>query len=137
MTRLNSLVLERVEFLPKELGPGILYVSDEYAVAGHLCACGCGSKVVVPLGPTEWRFSETAGRPTLRPSIGSWQLPCRSHYLITGGRVEWAGAWSEAAVRAGRRAEEGRRTAYYSRLDQERVWWRRLGKIVRRFFGRE
>ena len=135
MPRLNRLVLQRVEFLPKELGSGILYVSDEYAVAGHLCACGCGSKVIVPLGPAEWSFSESAGQPTIRPSIGSWQLPCRSHYLITGGRIEWAGAWSESVVAAGRRAEEVRRAVHYAKLDQERVWWRRLGRSVRTFFG--
>lgn len=136
MPRLNNIVLQRVEFLPKELRSGILYVSDEYAVAGHLCACGCESKVIVPLGAEEWIFLENAGRPTLKPSIGNWQLPCRSHYMITGGRIEWAGAWSENAVIAGRRAEENRRTAHYAKLMKERVWWRRLGKTIGRYFGR-
>ncbi|REF89432.1 hypothetical protein DES32_0653 [Methylovirgula ligni] len=133
---MKTLVLKRVEFMPRDLSPGVLYVSEEYGVAGHLCACGCGNKVIVPLGPTEWTFHEKAGRPTLRPSIGNWQLPCRSHYVITNGRIEWAGAWSEDAVIAGRRAEEARRVAYYAKLDRDRGFWHRLWKRILKIIGR-
>lgn len=132
---MNTIALQRVKYMPRELSPGILYVSDEYAVAGHLCVCGCGNKVVTPLGPAEWSFSERKGRPTLRPSIGNWQLPCRSHYVITDGRIQWAGQWSDSQVAAGRRAEERRRQAYYALVDRERGFWPRLWKMVRRLFG--
>jgi hypothetical protein len=98
----NRITLQRVQYLPRELAPGILYVSDEFAVAGHLCACGCGNKVVTPLGPAEWTFTERNGRPTLHPSIGNWQLPCRSHYVIAEGQIRWGDQWSEAQVFAGR-----------------------------------
>src|SRR4051794_17196024 len=91
--------------MPRELSQGVLYVSSEYAVAGHLCACGCGTKVITPLGLAEWTYSEHEGYPTLRPSIGNWQLRCRSHYFITQGRIQWAGQWSDAQVAAGRLAE--------------------------------
>jgi hypothetical protein len=110
----NTIRLERVQYMPKELSPGILYISERYAVAGHLCACGCGNKVIVPLGPTEWSFTERQGLPSLWPSIGNWQLPCRSHYVIAQGRIDWAGAWSDEQILAGRRAEEQRREAYYA-----------------------
>jgi hypothetical protein len=133
----NTIRLERVQYMPKELSPGILYVSEKYAVAGHLCACGCGNKVIVPLGPTEWSFSEQRGLPSLWPSIGNWQLPCRSHYVIAQGRINWAGAWSEEQVLAGRRAEEQRRQVYYAQKPQgllgkifdllARAWRRLLG----------
>jgi Family of unknown function (DUF6527) len=132
----NTITLQRVQYMPRELSPGILYVSEEYAVAGHLCVCGCGSKVITPLGTAEWTFSERNGRPTLRPSIGNWQLPCRSHYLITDGRIQWSGQWSDAQVAAGRRAEEQRRQTYYASLDRERGFWPQLWKSVRKFFGR-
>jgi hypothetical protein len=132
----NSIVLERVKYVPRDLSPGTLYVSEEYAVAAHLCACGCGDKVVTPLGPAEWTFSERNGRPTLRPSIGNWQLPCRSHYLITGGLIQWAGQWSDAQVAAGRHAEDQRRQAHYASLDRERRFWPRLWKWVRKLFRR-
>ena len=49
---MNTIKLERVQYMPKQLSPGILYVSEKYSVAGHLCACGCGNKVITPLGPT-------------------------------------------------------------------------------------
>jgi Family of unknown function (DUF6527) len=83
----NSIALRRVKYLPRELAPGILYVSEEFAVAGHLCACGCGNKIITPLGPSEWTFTERNGRPTLHPSVGNWQLPCRSHYIIDEGQI--------------------------------------------------
>ena len=58
-------------------GSGVLYVSEKYAVAGHLCACGCGNKVITPLRPEEWSFTEHNGLPSLWPSIGNWQLERR------------------------------------------------------------
>lgn len=113
MTRMTRLRLQRVHYMPKELEPGILYLSEEFDVAGHLCACGCGNKVMTPLGPTEWSFQELEKGPSLTPSIGNWQLPCKSHYWIDGGKVEWSGAWSPEQVERGRRAEEERRRAHY------------------------
>lgn len=117
--------------MPRELSPGILYVSDEYAVAGHLCACGCGNKVIVSLRPAEWVFSETDGSPSLSPSIGNWQLPCRSHYWIFDGRVFWAERWSESQIAAGRMVEQRRRENYYASLKGDRgfqAWLRRIGR---------
>lgn len=133
---MNTIALKRVTYLPRELAPGILYVSKEYEVAGHLCACGCGNKVITPLGPAEWRFTEYNGLPTLTPSVGNWQLPCRSHYVIHRGRIEWAGQWSEAAIIAGRNAEESRRQAYYESRQAPRGFWAWLWDIVRKIFGR-
>src|ERR1700723_2527353 len=105
--------MERVHYLPKELAPGVLYVSEEFDIAMHLCACGCGSKVKTPLGVTEWSVEETKSGPTLRPSVGNWQQPCRSHYLITRGEVIWAEKWSPEAISSGRRHEQARRESYY------------------------
>lgn len=131
---INSFRLVRVQYIPKELEPGVLYVADEFDVAVHLCACGCGTKVTTPLGPTEWRVTDTSGRPTVRPSIGNWQLPCRSHYVITGGKTQWAGQWSEEHIKAGRDAEQRRREAYYAARAHDRKWWVRLGKWLRGLF---
>lgn len=133
---MNTITLHRVKYMPSELSNGILYVSSEYAVAGHLCVCGCGAKVITPLGPAEWTFSERNRCPTLYPSIGNWQLPCRSHYFITEGRIKWAGEWSDTQVAAGRRAEERRRQAYYRSIDRGRSFWHRLSNWVRKLFVR-
>ncbi|WP_406693857.1 DUF6527 family protein [Sphingomonas cannabina] len=101
--------------MPAQIEPGILYVSEEFETAAHLCACGCGSKVRTPLGPTEWSFWEDATGPTLSPSIGNWQRPCQSHYWIRGGQVEWSTQWSAEQIAAGRRREQMRRESYYAK----------------------
>lgn len=132
---MNTIVLQRVQFLPKQLSPGILYVSDEYQVAGHLCCCGCGNKVITPLGPAEWSVTEQNGKPSIWPSIGNWQLPCRSHYIISAGQIRWSGQWTDAQILAGRQAEEERRQVYYAEKDRERSFWWQLWAFVKKLFG--
>jgi hypothetical protein len=133
--KLTRIEIERVRLMPKELREGVLYVSEEFGTAAHLCACGCGNKVRTPLGPTEWSLRITEEGPSLHPSIGNWQLPCRSHYWITGGRIMWAAAWTEQQVVAGRRAEDERRRAYYANLDRTKAgFWKRLWTKLRNFF---
>jgi len=112
--------LQRVHYMPKELKPGVLYVSEEFGAAAHLCACGCGSKIRTPLGPTEWNLEETDSGPTLRPSIGNWQQACQSHYWIYRGDILWSDKWTPEQIAAGRRSEEQRRGAYYDALDRRR-----------------
>jgi hypothetical protein len=70
-------------------------VSQRYSVAAHLCACGCGEKVVTPLSPAEWQVRVQGGLPSLHPSIGNWSMACRSHYWIRNGRIVWSGAISK------------------------------------------
>src|SRR5690349_358775 len=94
LMKTESFKLHRVHYMPKQLEPGILYVAEEFGAVAHLCACGCGAKIRTPLGPTEWALTETTKGPSLWPSVGNWQKPCRSHYIITGGAVEWAGQWT-------------------------------------------
>tara|TARA_R110002049_G_scaffold172683_1_gene339464 strand:- start:2513 stop:2917 length:405 start_codon:yes stop_codon:yes gene_type:complete len=117
---MDRIKLLRVDFLPKELEEGILYVSEEYGIAGHLCPCGCKNKIMTPIDPSEWSFKEINNEPTLYPSIGNWQLPCRSHYWITNGKIEWSYDWSEEEIIEGRKYEEKKRKAYYDKLETER-----------------
>lgn len=93
---------EFVEFIPDELKEGTLYVSIRFATATHLCCCGCGSKVVTPLRPTDWKLIFDGKTVSLDPSIGNWSFACRSHYWIVRNRVKWARKWSEEEIRAGR-----------------------------------
>jgi hypothetical protein len=108
--------LQYVHYMPRELKPGILYVSKEYDTAAHLCACGCGEKVRTPLDPTGWRISKGKDGPSLYPSIGNWQHKCKSHYFIRDGKVIWANSWSSKQIEAGRRNEEIQRGEYYESL---------------------
>ncbi len=119
--------LQRVHHMPKELEPGVLYVSEEFSTAAHLCACGCGSKIRTPLGPTEWALEETDRGPSLRPSVGNWQQTCQSHYWIYRGEIRWADKWTPEQIAAGRHDEEERRRAYYDVLDRQR------GGVLQRF----
>jgi hypothetical protein len=123
--KLKTITVLHVEFMPKQLEPGILYVSEKYGAAAHLCACGCGEKIRTPLGSTEWAVSGAASRPSLWPSVGNWQKPCRSHYIIGNGKIVWCGNWTPEQIAAGRYSEEIRRRAYYDQMyAQQRVWQR-------------
>lgn len=117
--KMETIKLLKTQFLPRELEQGILYVSEEYGIAGHLCPCGCGNKIMTPLEPTEWSFKDDFKGPTLYPSIGNWQLPCRSHYWITNGKIEWSYQWSEEEILEGRKAEERKRKDYYDSLEEK------------------
>ena len=70
------------------------------------------------------------------PSIGSWQLPCRSDYVIKDGKIQWAAQWSDAQILAGRRSEESRRQAHYEALYRERGFWRKIWRWLLQLFGR-
>jgi hypothetical protein len=125
----DRIILQRVHFMPTELSPGILYFSEEFGMAAHLCACGCGKKVFTPIGPTDWKLTIKDDEPTLYPSIGSWQLECQSHYWIESGKIEWSYAWSEEQIIAGRKEETLRSEIYYSKLEEKR----KKSSIFKRF----
>jgi hypothetical protein len=79
-----------VETAPDNLDDGVVYVSIPYATALHRCACGCGTEVVTPLSPGGWTLIFDGRSVSLHPSIGNWNFPCRSHYWIRHGRIQWA-----------------------------------------------
>jgi hypothetical protein len=132
---MTSIALCKVKYVPKVLDPNVLYVSEEFKTAAHLCLCGCSTKVVTPLGPPKWTFTEDAGRPSLWPSIGNWQLPCKSHYVIKRGEVLWAGEWTKEEIEAGRRRERAALETYYRGRERKIGFWSSLWKAVLRIFG--
>ena len=97
--------LARMRSIPAELKEGYLYISSRYQTSCHLCPCGCGHKVVTPLGPGQWALSMGWFTATLYPSIGNWILPCRSHYWIRKNRVVWAGNMTDAQIERNRRRD--------------------------------
>lgn len=113
MSAVDALVPRFVEEVPEALEPGILYVSLEHASMMHLCACGCGHEVALPLTPLDWRFTYDGETISVSPSVGSWSLPCRSHYIIDRGRARWAGDWSDGQIEAVRRRDQARKDARY------------------------
>lgn len=100
MTRITRLTAAYVDTAPDQLEEGVLYVSQRYNTALHLCCCGCRSEVVTPLNPAKWRLADDDGAISLYPSIGNWSLPCKSHYWINNGKVEWAHGFTREQIRA-------------------------------------
>lgn len=120
--------------MPQELKPGVLYVAGEFGAAAHICPCGCGTKIRTPIGPTDWTLEVTSAGPTLDPSVGNWQLPCRSHYWIRNGEFLWAEQWSPEEIAAGRTEERRRAAEYFSGRDlKRRGHWRRTWDWFSRF----
>ena len=66
----------------------MIYVSERYEVANHLCPCGCGDQAVTPLGPPHgWVYTREGDEVTLQPSL--LNQPCKAHYFIVKNRVQW------------------------------------------------
>jgi hypothetical protein len=89
-----------VDHIPEQLEPGVLYVSIEFGTAVHSCACGCGFEVVTPLSPAQWSLTYDGQSVSLSPSIGNWSFPCKSHYWVRKGRIEWGTRFSEDKIEA-------------------------------------
>ena len=113
MIRHKALDHRFVNSFPDPLAPGILYVSLEYGSVAHSCCCGCGEEVVTPLTPTDWHITYDGETITLHPSVGSWTLPCRSHYVIRRNRVIEAPSWSDTEVAAERRRDRQAKARYF------------------------
>lgn len=118
------------ETVPSSPEPGNLHISMQYETAVHLCACGCGTKVVTPLGRYDWILTFD-GSVSLRPSVGNGQQRCRSHYYVRNNRIDWLppiSAWATQAASARDRAAHAQPAA----PPTPKTWWRRAWDHVRR-----
>lgn len=109
-----SLALEFVEYVPRQLDDGVLYVSIPYCTAVHKCACGCGNKVVTPISPAEWQILFDGEAVSLYPSVGNWEFPCRAHYWIRSNRVIRAKPCNPDQIARGRARERRARQEYFA-----------------------
>jgi hypothetical protein len=135
-----------VEFMPAEPHDGVLYVSVLYCTVVHRCACGCGHKVVTPIGPADWQLGFDGDGITLNPSIGNWAFPCRSHYWVTSNAIRWAPPWTDSQISRGRDRDNRTREKYFAERDEHGPrnfiacadedgarfgwcrWWRRMSR---------
>ncbi|MET8021438.1 DUF6527 family protein [Streptomyces decoyicus] len=133
MTAQDTLRPVFTETFPPTMDAGVLYVSIPYRTCGHLCCCGCGHEVITPLSPAQWSISYDGENVSLAPSIGNWELPCRSHYWIHAGRVRWSRRYTAAEIAQNRdrdrrllagKAKEDKPGAP-ARLRRLLHWWRR------------
>lgn len=94
-----------VEYIPETLQPGIMYVSVQHSTVVHSCCCGCGREVVTPLAPSAWSLRFDGATVSIYPSIGSWNLPCQSHYVIRRNKILWATKWPARRTEAAKFGE--------------------------------
>jgi hypothetical protein len=86
-----------VEFLPSvdKMEEGKVYISQRFKTSGHRCLCGCGHLTILPLDVVidgqdmGWHMTEKDGKVSFTPSIGNYQLPCKSHYIITKNKANF------------------------------------------------
>jgi len=103
-----------VTSIPRTIEDGVIYISMEYATAIHKCCCGCGNAVVTPFSPTDWKLAFDGETISLYPSLGNWNLKCRSHYWIKNNVVEWAETWNKEQTDAARKNEKRDKKQYFS-----------------------
>jgi hypothetical protein len=137
-TKLTHISPQFVEFIPKELSDGVLYISEAYGTASHNCACGCGIRVVTPLTPFDWQVIKHGRSVSLVPSIGNHDYPCRSHYWITENRIDWAPKWSRNRIEAARLKDRERKDAYFATPapDPPSGWFKSMWVRVKRWVAR-
>lgn len=119
---------QAVDRLPKQLSPSVVYHSEEYEIGALLCACGCGHRVSL-LVPDSHQITSLDGLATIDPSISVCDAPCKSHYFIRAGDVEWLQAFSSAMAATTMQ----RQIARHARRDKELVPITRRGRIKARF----
>lgn len=125
-----------VEFIPKKLDEGALYIATEHSTATHLCCCGCGTKVVLSLRPTDHSLDVSSqGYVSIWPSVGNWDLPCRSHYIIKQNRVIWVGAMRDEDIKRAYLEDEAMKEAYISGFRRKKAWWQKVFDFIKSIFG--
>jgi hypothetical protein len=122
-----------VETIPETIEAGTLYVSIPYATAVHACLCGCGEEVVTPLSPVDWALTFDGETVSLSPSIGSWSLPCQSHYWLRRSQVVWAERWDKREIERGREWTGGRKKAHFdgTAISLEEQATEHIGRLAR------
>jgi hypothetical protein len=110
-----------VHYIPRDLDPGVLYISIEFATAAHRCCCGCGEEVVTPLTPHDWQITFDGETVSLWPSVGNWDYGCRSHYIIRRNRVIEAKQLTDEQIAAGRATDKAVKARFYAERGRAQV----------------
>jgi hypothetical protein len=122
---------QAVERIPKILSDGVVYHNEEFQLAALLCACGCGHRVTL-LVPDSHQVSSEGGLATIRPSIAVCDAPCKSHYFVTAGRVEWLAAFTQVQASNVMRSQIARNASRDRRSTWIESWWAALKRAAKR-----
>lgn len=82
------------DVIPEVLEYGILYVSEKFETANHLCPCGCGNEVPIPISVTEhcdlnWEYRRNGDKITFSPSLLNKHCPNKAHYFVRDNKIVW------------------------------------------------
>lgn len=112
MEKIDNYELQFVGYMPEEFKQGILYVSMRGKIVIHLCACGCGEKVVTPISPDDWKLTFDGETISLKPSIGNWDFPCKSHYFIRNNRSVFVQDWKGKPI-SGKKKKSNKKKKFF------------------------
>ena len=118
--------------MPESIKEGELYISIKHRLVEHMCACGCGTEISLPLGRSEWKIEYDGETVSLWPSIGNWRLPCKSHYVIQENKTNWCRQWSEKEIYIERIRDRNDKKQDIQRKLKNIAWWRRILKKINR-----
>jgi hypothetical protein len=131
MTLIDHYTAHFVESFPAPMEPGVLYISTAYSTAGHICPCGCGREVVTKLSPARYQIIFD-GEVSLKPSIAATGLPCKSHYFITRGQVDWHRKLDVTQTARAQSADQRAIEAHRAPPEESRLrWWARIWRRLR------
>lgn len=128
-----------VERIPNLLSDGVVYHNEEFQLAALLCACGCGHRITL-LVPDSHQVCSDGGLATIRPSIAVCDAPCRSHYFVTAGMVEWMPSFTQAQASSlmrnqiARHASHDRRPSWIETLQAAWAWAAKRMRSLARLF---
>ena len=114
----------------EEMEENIIYVSLGDDTSKHLCMCGCKSVIVTPISPVEWQIIYN-GKYSLQPSIGNWQLYCKSHYWIKDEKVIWASKFSEEKIEKVKEQDLTDLNEHIKNLNQKSSFICRIKKLLK------
>lgn len=123
---------ELVERIPRQMAEAVVYHTEEFELAGLLCACGCGHRITL-LVPDSHEVWDDGGYVTISPSVGVLDAPCKSHFFITRGNVEMLPAFTVAHASAIMQAQIARHTA---RDAKPIPWWLRTKTALLGWFNK-
>ena len=80
--------------IPEVLEYGVLYVSEKFEIANHLCPCGCGNEVPIPISVKEhcdlnWEYRRNGDKVTFSPSLLNKHCPNKAHYFVRDNKIVW------------------------------------------------
>lgn len=116
---------------PATLCEGVVYHNEEFELAALLCACGCGHRIDLMV-PDSHQVLDHDGLATVRPSIGVFDAPCLSHFIIRAGEVEMLAPFSQSQASV----VMGHQISRHLEVKNVRApWWVRAFSKLRRALG--